>query len=118
MDQLSGVTSSQPLNPSARKFVRFPNTALYSPLVYLPQSIGMAVGRLLGVSAPTLCLFGRICNLLAWVTLVFLAIRVTLVFLAIRITPVYKWLFFVLALMPMSLFIATSFVDFPAKRTI
>ena len=90
---------SQPLNPSARKFVRFPNTALYSPLVYLPQSIGMAVGRLLGVSAPTLCLFGRICNLLAWVTLVFLAIR---------ITPVYKWLFFVLALMPMSLFIAAS----------
>ena len=90
---------SQPLNPSVRKFAGFPNTALYSPMVYLPQSLGMVAGRLLGVSAPTLCYFGRICNLLAWVTLVFLAIR---------ITPVYKWLFFVLALLPMSLFIAAS----------
>jgi uncharacterized membrane protein len=90
---------SKPLNPSTRRFVGFPNTALYSPLVYLPQAVGMAVGRLFDLSAPTLCYIGRICNLLVWVALVSLAIR---------ITPVYKWLFFVLALMPMSLFMAAS----------
>jgi uncharacterized membrane protein len=90
---------SQPLNPSTRYFAHFPNTALYSPLVYLPQALGFAAGRLLAVSAPTLCYMGRLCNLLAWAALVFLAIR---------ITPVYKWLFMVLALLPMSLFVAAS----------
>jgi uncharacterized membrane protein len=88
-----------PLEPDNSQFVSFPNTALYSPVPYLPAAGGFAIGKLLGQSPLALCWLGRICNLLAWLLLVALAVRAT---------PVYKWLFTALALLPMSLFEAAS----------
>ena len=90
---------AKPLDPSARIFLPFQATAVYSPVAYLPHATGFVVARLLHVSAPSLCYIGRLSNLLAWVAMVFAAIR---------ITPIYRWLLVFLALLPMSLFEAAS----------
>jgi uncharacterized membrane protein len=88
-----------PLNGDSRLFVHFPNTALYSPIPYLPQAFGIALGKILHSSPLALMYWGRIANLFFWVFLVYLSIK---------IIPVCKWLLFLLALMPMSLFQAAS----------
>jgi len=88
-----------PLQSQDRAFVSFPNTSLYSPIPYLPQAFGIAVGKAIGFSPIVLMYTGRIANLLVWVLLGWLSIKAT---------PVLKWLFFLLALAPMSLFQAAS----------
>lgn len=88
-----------PLESNNRVFVAFPNTAVYSPIPYLPQIIGIALGKIIGLSPILLMYVGRICNLLVWLVLGYLAIK---------ITPICKWTFFLLALTPMSLFQAAS----------
>ncbi|MBW4682866.1 MAG: DUF2142 domain-containing protein [Microcoleus vaginatus WJT46-NPBG5] len=88
-----------PLKRQDRIFVRFPNAALYSPIPYLPQALGMAFGQLLGGSPIIIFYLGRAVNLFVWVGLIYLAIK---------ITPIYKWLLFLLALTPMQLFQAAS----------
>ena len=88
-----------PLESHNKIFVHFPNTSLYSPIPYLPQATGIALGKIIGFSPITLMYMGRICNLLVWVLLGYLSIKVT---------PIFKWLFFLLALTPMSLFQAAS----------
>jgi uncharacterized membrane protein len=88
-----------PLNPKERIFIKFPNAALYSPVPYLPQALGMAFGRILGASPVILLYLGRLFNLLVWTGLIYGAIK---------IIPIYKRLLFLLALMPMSLFQAAS----------
>src|SRR5262245_40105858 len=40
---------SIPLDPSLRQFVGFENTSPQTPLSYLPQSLGMRLGRALGL---------------------------------------------------------------------
>lgn len=88
-----------PLESNNRVFVAFPNTAVYSPIPYLPQIIGITFARIIGLSPILLMYVGRICNLLVWLVLGYLAIK---------ITPICKWTFFLLALTPMSLFQAAS----------
>jgi uncharacterized membrane protein len=88
-----------PLESNNRIFVAFPNTAVYSPIPYLPQIIGITFARIIGLSPILLMYVGRICNLLVWLVLGYLAIK---------ITPICKWTFFLLALTPMSLFQAAS----------
>ncbi len=88
-----------PLESNNRVFVAFPNTAVYSPIPYLPQILGITLGKIIGLSPILLMYVGRICNLLVWLILGYLAIRVT---------PICKWTFFLLALTPMSLFQAAS----------
>ena len=88
-----------PLDSNNRVFLRFPNISLFFPLTHLPQAFGMAIGRLFHLSPLVLLYLGRICNLLVWVLLVYLAIK---------IIPFYKWVLILLALTPMSLFQASS----------
>lgn len=88
-----------PLNTEDRVFVDFPNTALYSPIPYIPQSLGIIVGKSLQASPLILVYLGRLANLFLWIILISVAIK---------ITPIYKWLFMILALTPMSLFQASS----------
>jgi uncharacterized membrane protein len=88
-----------PLNAEKRTFMYFMHTAVYSPVSYLPQAAGIAVGRGLGLSPLSLLYAGRLFNLIVWVLLIYLAIRTT---------PFLKWLFFSLALVPTSLFLASS----------
>jgi len=61
---------------------------------YIPQALGVAAGKILGLAPLWFFYLGRITNLL---------ISVVLLFIAIRLTPVLKWLFFLLAVMPMTL---------------
>jgi uncharacterized membrane protein len=88
-----------PLQPSDRTFIRFQGAALYSPVPYIPQIIGMGMGRIFGVSPLLMFYLGRFLNLLAWLGLGYLAIWKT---------PIFSWLFALLLLMPMSLFQAAS----------
>jgi uncharacterized membrane protein len=89
----------KPLNVEERAVVDFRSTALYSPIPYLPQSLGIAIGRVWGVSPLVLFYLGRLFNLICWISLSYLAIRTT---------PVFKWVFLLLALTPMSVFLAAS----------
>lgn len=88
-----------PLQPSDRAFIRFQGAALYSPVSYIPQTIGIAVGRIFGASPLIMFYLGRFVNLLAWLGLGYWAICKT---------PMVSWLFVLLLLMPMSLFQAGS----------
>lgn len=54
----------------------FPSSASYSPLVYLPQALGIAAARTLGGGVFPQLIAGRIANLLIYLTLVAVAVRV------------------------------------------
>ena len=92
------LQSRVPLMPKQRSFT-YCSAAMYSPIPYFPQIIGWWIGR--SLSLPILAIFytGRIFNLLAWIVFTFLAIRRA---------PVFRWVFLLIALMPMSLFLAAS----------
>ena len=68
-------------------------------VVYWPQGLGMWIGRTLKLSIYGVILLGRICNLLAYICLTFAAIR---------IIPFFKNLLMLLALMPITLYQASS----------
>jgi uncharacterized membrane protein len=71
----------------------------YAPFSYMPQAMGILVGKIFNFSPLVLMYLGRICNFSVWLLLIFTAIR---------LTPVAKWVFLFLALSPMSLFQAAS----------
>ena len=87
------------LKPEETKFYTFPNTALYSPIPYIPQSIGIFTGRLFKLSPLIIFYLARLSNLTVWILLVFAAIK---------IVPFKKWLFLILVLTPMSVHLAGS----------
>ena len=80
-------------------FIRFPNMALNFPLLYLPQALGITIGKAFNVSPVALNYLARLTNLLIWIVVVFFAIKTI---------PISKWLMLMVALTPMSLFLATS----------
>ncbi len=82
------------LNPNHKIFIDFPNTALYSPISYLPQSIAIFFLRIFNTPPYYLLYIARLVSLLFWISMVYLAIKVT---------PLHKWLFVFLALLPMSI---------------
>jgi uncharacterized membrane protein len=88
-----------PLEPEIKKFYDFNNTAIYSPICYLPEAFGIFILR--SVKAPPLYALyaGRIMALLTWILFGFYCINAL---------PFYKWLFAFFALLPMSLFINMS----------
>lgn len=77
----------------------FPTTAVYFPHLYLPQAAGIALGRLMRLPVIASLYAGRVFNLLAWLCLVYCAIK---------LTPVFKWLLLLLALTPTSLLQSSS----------
>jgi uncharacterized membrane protein len=85
-----------PLNAGEREYLPI---ARYPPGGYIPQAVGIAVGRMLGASPLILFYAGRLGSLAA---------SVVLIFLAIRTTPILKWTYFLLAVMPMTLHLAAS----------
>jgi len=90
---------NQKLEPEKVRFIDFPNSALYSPVVYYPQSFGIWLARALGFGPLVMAYFGRFFNLLVW------AILMTL---ALQILFFGKRMLFLLALTPMSLFTVAS----------
>ena len=87
-----------PLNTDQRRFGQF-RSAVYSPVAYLPSALMIRLGIELNLSPVLLMYLARLMNLLCWLLLVGLAIR---------LIPFYQWVFFVLALTPMSVFQAAS----------
>jgi uncharacterized membrane protein len=88
-----------PLNPHDRKFAVFGAVSWHSPMNYLPQAAGIAIGRSFGLSPLWLLYCGRAGNLLSWSLLAWFAIR---------LIPIMDWTLLLLALMPMSLAQAAS----------
>jgi hypothetical protein len=86
------------LKPDERVFLPTPRSP-YTPLPYAPQALGIAAARLFTDSTLLLFLAARAANLSAWMALVWLALRTA---------PGLRWTLCVLALAPMSLFLATT----------
>ncbi|MFK7785076.1 MAG: DUF2142 domain-containing protein [Crocinitomicaceae bacterium] len=81
------------------EFVDFPSVAVYTPISYLPQAVGIRLARLFSGSPIIAVYAGRLVALLSWMLILFFAIKTT---------PILKWMFVVLALLPMSLYISAS----------
>jgi uncharacterized membrane protein len=91
---------SIPLDPTARQFVAFPGSAFYSPLPYLPQALGIAVGRVLRSGPLSMLYLGRLFNCLS---------ALGLLGLAVGIMPFAEELVILAGLLPMSLYLYASF---------
>lgn len=87
-----------PIESDRRVFKAF-GQVVYSPVPYLPASLVMVAGNTLKLPPIMTMYLGRILNLACWVILICLAIK---------ITPILKWVFFLLALTPMSLYQGSS----------
>jgi len=93
------AVSKLPLNSRDRIFIKFNTTGLHAPIPYLPQAIGIAIGKTLNLSPLIIFYLGRFSNLSIWLILSGLALK---------ITPLGKLLFLLLLLTPMSLFQSSS----------
>ncbi len=81
------------------EFTEFPTAAAVSPVAYLPQSIGINLGRLINGSVGSMVLVGRLFNLIAYILMVTIAIL---------IARRGKWVYAVVALFPVSIQQAAS----------
>ena len=88
-----------PLDPLRRKFYGFPVTARYSPVPYLPAAAAIWVGQRAGRTALEELYIGRAGTLIAYLLLAVAAVW---------LTPVQKWTLTLVALMPMSIFLAAA----------
>jgi len=87
------------LNPNQRMRITIPSTAYYSPACYLPQCLGIILGRALGVGPLAMLYLGREANLLAWILLGCISLRSA---------PGIARPLFLLLLMPMSMYLAAT----------
>jgi hypothetical protein len=90
---------SIPLDAAARKFVAFPGSAYYSPLPYLPQALGIAVGRAMGWGPLLLLYLGRLFNCMS---------ALALLGLAVQFAPFAEEVFMLAGLLPMALYLYAS----------
>lgn len=88
-----------PLDVEDKVFVPFHNTVVYAPVPYLPQVLGIWIGKAFGASAVGLIYFARIINLIFFLALSYFAIKKT---------PIFKWVFCFLWLTPTTIFQAAS----------
>jgi uncharacterized membrane protein len=89
-----------PLRPEDRQFIAFPNTALYGVVSYLPQASALALGRVFTDSVLLLFYLGRLANAVS---------AALLLGLALRLVPFFRPVFFLVGLLPMTVFLAGSF---------
>lgn len=88
------------VKPSPRKkFINFPNTALHSPVVYFPQVVGVKIAKIFNSSVLVELYLGRIFSLLTFIVFAYFIIKTT---------PVFKWVFFLILLMPTVIYRAAS----------
>lgn len=92
-------TKKIPLQSDIVIFKDFPNTAYYSPVSYIPQSITIYILRSFNCSPYFLLYISRLLTLAFWIVIVYMAIRTM---------PFQKWLLAFLALLPMSLSVNSS----------
>lgn len=99
------LVSTEAETGQATVSVDFRNTAIYSPIAYLPQMPAFWVGKILSLSFASIVLLGRLFGLIT---------VAAAVFFAIRLTPIGKWVFFAVALLPAFVSQAASFSADPA----
>lgn len=85
---------SRDFDGNNRVFLGFINSAVYSPIPYLPQATGIFIAKLFHAPPIALLYIGRLTNLLC---------AIFLTYLAIKNTPILKWSFVIVALFPMVL---------------
>lgn len=88
-----------PLDPARVQFFPFVPMARYSPVPYLPAAAAIAMGRQAGLGPLNLFYLGRAGTLTGYLLLVAAAVW---------LMPVHRWTLVLLALMPMSIFLAAS----------
>lgn len=88
-----------PLDPDITLIVADTPTVFYPPIAYIAPGMTMGLAKLFEASPLLLMYLGRLANLLVWIFLVYLAIKNI---------PVHKWVLFLLALMPMSIYLGSS----------
>lgn len=86
---------NRPLLPDERAFADFAGAVVYSPLAYLPQAMGIYVGRQLDLSPLHLLQLGRLANAI---------ICVATIFAALRLLPAARWTATAIAALPMAQF--------------
>lgn len=82
-----------PLEPERREPVVFPNTLQYTFVPYIPQALGILLGRIFDAPPLVLLYLARLTNLL---------FGTLAVVLAIRELPAFRWLAAMVALTPMA----------------
>ena len=89
------------LNPANTTKRLVGSTAKISPVSYLPQMIGITIGRLCGLNPIIIGIYGRFTNLFVYILLIYYAIK---------LLPNKKWknILMIIALLPMSLNLAAS----------
>jgi uncharacterized membrane protein len=88
-----------PLNNDDQVFERFPNTVVYTPIPYVPQVIGILIGKTFGASPLVLIYLARIVNILFFLGFAYAVIKKT---------PFHKWVFCLLCLTPTFVFQGAS----------
>ncbi|MDR2624175.1 MAG: DUF2142 domain-containing protein [Methanobrevibacter sp.] len=91
--------SLQPLNVNETYAVNISNIAIYPPLPYLASGFIIFLGDLFNFSPLSLMYFGRLVNLLIYIIIVYFGIKVT---------PIHKYVLLLVALMPTTLYQASS----------
>ena len=84
----------QPLAPSRRQFAEF-ITVDYSPILYVPQTLGIAAGRLFGASPLALLYLGRLANA---------ATAIVVIAWSLKVLPMGRAMALAVALLPMGQF--------------
>jgi uncharacterized membrane protein len=87
------------LASSERVEIAYPGASVYFPHVYLPQALGIALGRLTGAGPLALLYLGRVSGLLGC-----LALAVA----AVRILPVQRWAIAAFSLTPMTMYLRSA----------
>ena len=86
-------------NPGPRSFVGFRHGVCYPPVGYLPQALGVAIGRLAHIGPLGLMYLARLAGFIA---------SVLLGYAALRCLPIFRWTMMILLLCPMSLYLMGS----------
>lgn len=79
---------------SKTKFYTFANTSLYAFPCYIPQALGILVGRIINLPILLTAYLGRIFNFIVWLILIYLSIKYI---------PVGKKTLFLISLLPMTM---------------
>ena len=77
----------------------FRTSSIYTPLAYIPQSLGVGIAQIIYPSLGVMVLFGRILSLITYIVIVFIAIKKA---------RVGSWVYVVVGLFPVSIQQAAS----------
>ena len=94
VDQSSG----RAIDENGNIFISLANTGVYPPVSYIPAAVTIWAANLLKLSPLKIVPVIRLINLFAWIFIIYTAIS---------ITPVYKKTMLIVALMPLSLLLAS-----------